>query len=261
MSCASIKIKGIEIDSTQELIGSVKKINTNTVRYTEYENINNERSVTFYDKKNKVSKEIIYHPNFKEETSFYYVNELLKKTLTKIDKRIIKIEYKYDTNKNILEFNQFENDTLLFTKTSIFDKNNNPIKTARLHKKYKELSSKLSTSEYTYNYKNNTVIIKEFDQFNTPNNNYLKLYFNKKGLTIKTETISNKTDENYLNASRNEYDTKGNLTKRISLNKEGKTINYTEYKNKYDTLGNIILREVFLNGKLYEKKSYDITYW
>lgn len=255
-SCNSIKLKGIEMDSTQDLLGKVKKMNINILRYSEYENLNKENQVIYYDKKNKIIKETINHPNFKEETVFNYENKLLKSSLTKIGERLMKSEYKYDSNKNIIELNQFENDTLYFSKITKFDKNNNPLKSIYLHPNHKINNKKIEI--FTYNYKKNEVVIQRFNEFNKPNNHYLKFYFDKNGFTLKTASFRNNS---IIYSSKTAYDKDGNLTKRINFNKDKEVKESMEYMNKYDEKGNIILREVFLNGKLYEKTTYDITYY
>ncbi|WP_435675670.1 hypothetical protein [Polaribacter sp.] len=244
------------MDSTQDLLGKVKKMNINILRYSEYENLNKENQVIYYDKKNKIIKETINHPNFKEETVFNYENKLLKSSLTKIGERLMKSEYKYDSNKNIIELNQFENDTLYFSKITKFDKNNNPLKSIYLHPNHKINNKKIEI--FTYNYKKNEVVIQRFNEFNKPNNHYLKFYFDKNGFTLKTASFRNNS---IIYSSKTAYDKDGNLTKRINFNKDKEVKESMEYMNKYDEKGNIILREVFLNGKLYEKTTYDITYY
>lgn len=244
------------MDSTQELLGKVKKMNINILRYSEYENLNKENQVIYFDKKNKIIKETIIYPNFKEETVFNYEDNLLKSSLTKIGDRRRKSEYKYDSNKNVIELKQFENDTLYFSKTTTFDKKNNRLKSIYLHPNYEVNNKKIE--KFTYNYKKNEVVVQSFNEFNKPKNHYIKVYFDKNGFTTKTLFFR---DNSIINSSKIVYDKNGNLTKRINFNKNKEIKNSTEYKNKYDKKGNIILREMFLNGNLYEKTTYDIIYY
>jgi hypothetical protein len=260
LSCNSIKIKEMEMDSTQELIGKVKQIEMNTFRYPIRKNdtiVRKENSVVFFDKKNRIIKQIDYYLKFIDETDFNYKNNLLENTISKSGKRIRKTEYKYDDKNNIIEYNQLENDTLYFRKNSIYDSKNNPLEQTYFHPNYKRNNS---VEKFTYDYKNRIVKIQSFDENNKPKNHYLKTYFNKKGYIIKTEFIYTDSNIDYSNKSIIEYDKLGNLTKRTSFDKDGKPKESTESRNIYDEKGNIIVREKYMNEKLIEKTTYKITY-
>lgn len=104
-------------------------MNINTFHYAKDTVRFKENKVVFFDMKNKIIKQIDSYPKIQEETLFNYKNELLlQNTTSKIENRTRKIEYINDSNKNIIKYNQYENDTLFFTKSSIYDKKNNPIK-------------------------------------------------------------------------------------------------------------------------------------
>lgn len=260
LSCNSIKIKEMEMDSTQELIGKVQQIEMNTFRYPINKNdtiVHKENSVVFFDEKNRIIKQIDYYLKFIDETDFNYKNDLLENTISKSGKRIRKTEYKYDDKNNIIEYNQLENDTLYFRKNSIYDKKNNPIEQTYFHPNYKRNNS---VEKFTYDYKNRIVNIQSFDENNKPKNHYLKTYFNKKGYIIKTEFIYTNSNKDYSNKGIIEYDKLGNLTKRTSFDKDGKPKESTESRNIYDEKGNIIVREKYLKEKLIEKTTYKITY-
>lgn len=260
LSCNSIKVKEMELDSTQDLVGKIKQIEMTTFHYpindkdTIVRKIN---SIIFFDKKNRITKQIDYYPKFIDETDFNYKNNLLENTISKIGKRINKTEYKYDDKKNVIEYSQLENDTLHFKKSSIYDSKNNPIEQIYFHPNYKRNNS---VEKFTYDYKNRTVNIQSFDEDNKPKNHYLKTYFNKKGFIIKTEFIYTNSNKGYSNTSIIEYDKLGNLTRRVSLDNDGKPKESTDYKNTYDEKGNIIVREKYWKQKLIEKTAYKITY-
>ena len=158
---------------------------------------------------------------------------------------------------NIIEYNQLENDTLYFRKTSVYDNQNNPLEQTYFHPNYK---SNNSVEKFTYDYKNRTVSIQSFDENSKPRNHYLKTHFNNKGYIIKTEFIYTDSNKGYSNTSIIEYDKLGNLTKRVSFDNDGKPKESTEYKNSYDENGNIIIREKYWKQKLIEKTTYKITY-
>ena len=63
-------------------------------------------------------KQIDVYPNVDAKTVFKYNNEgLMEGIITKYGKsRKAKIEYIYDKKKNLILYNQFENDTLHFSK-------------------------------------------------------------------------------------------------------------------------------------------------
>lgn len=260
LSCKSIKVKGIENDSTQKLIGKIKQMNVNTFRYAKDTIMFKENKVVFFDMKNKIIKQINYYPKIQEETIFNYKNELLQNTTSKIGKRTRRTEYVYDTNKNIIKYNHFENDTLFFSKISIYDKKNNPLKQTYLHPhpSYKSINS---VEVFFYDYKNKVITIKSFDENNKTKNHYLKTYFNKKGLIIKTESFNMNSNNIPSTSSKSEYDNLGNLIKRTNIGVGGKPKQSIEYKNTYDITGNIILREMYFNKKLNVKTMYEITYW
>lgn len=170
---------------------------------------------------------------------------------------IWKTEYIYDDKKNVIEYNQLENDTLTFRKSSVFDNKNNPLEQRYF---YPNCNSNNSLQKYTYDYKNKFVIIQSFDENNKQRNYYLKNYFNKKGFIIKTDFIYTDFNKDYSSTSIIEYDKLGNLTRKTVFDKDGKSKESSEYKNTYDEKGNIILRESFSKEKLIVKKIYKIIY-
>ena len=113
---------------------------------------------------------------------------------------------------------------------------------------------------FYYDYRNKVVTIKIFNENNKTKNHYLKIYFNKKGLIIKTESYNKNSNNIPLESSILEYDKLGNLTKRTTIGVGGKPKQSMEYENTYDIKGNIILREMYLNKELNVKTVYEIIY-
>ena len=260
LSCNSVKIKRIEMDYTQDLIGKIKQIEMSTFRYpTDKKDtvVDEEKSTAFFDERNKIIRQLDYYPKFIDETYFNYKNDLLESTVSKIDKRISKIEYKYDDKKNIVEYSQLENDTIFFRKTSVYDKHNNRLEETFSHPKYEDNNT---LDKFTYDYKNRTVTVQSFDKNNNPKKYYALTHFNKKGYIIKNELIYTDSKKREPSISISEYDKRGNLTRRFGLDKNGKPKEVTEYKNTYDEKGNISTRETYSKEKLIEKIVYKITY-
>jgi hypothetical protein len=261
VSCKSIKIRGIESDSTQELIGKIRSLNVNTFHYpiSKKDTIGwEEHTVILFDKKNKPLKQTDYYPNSTSETTFNYRNGLLQIKISKIVNSIRKTEYKYDKRKNLIEFNRFENDTLYFSKTSNYDSKDNLIRQTFFHPNYKRNNS---VEKFTHDYKNRNISVKSFDENNLPKNGYLKIYYDKKGRIIKTETIYRRLKKEYSTYYTNEYDKLGNLTKRMRFDKNGSPKDVSYYKNIYDEKGNIIIREEYWKDKIIIKTNTEITYW
>lgn len=259
-SCNSIKIKELDIDATQELIGKVKQMEVITFRYPTDEKdsiIEKDSSIFYFDLKNRIVKQIDSYLKFRYETDFNYNNNLLESEVSKIRKRKLKTEYKYDNKNNNIEYNRFENDTLNFRKTSVFDNQNNPLERTYFHPNYK---SNNSLSKYTYDYKNRTINIQSFDEKNLPSNVYLKYHFNKKGYVIKTEFIYTDANKGHSKTNIMEYDKLGNVTRIDGLDEDGKLQVIIEYKNICDEKGNIIIREKFWRQKVIEKRLFKITY-
>lgn len=249
----------MEMDSTQDLIGKIKQIEMSTFRYPINKKdtiVSKESSIIFFDNKNRIFKQIDYYQKFIDETDFNYRNNLLENTITKSGKRISKTEYKY-VDKNVIEYNQLDNDTLFFKKNSIYDSKNNPIEQTYFYPNYK---SNNSVQKFSYDYKNRTVNIQGFDEDNKPDNQYLKNYFDKNGFIIKFEFIYTGSNKGYSSTSKIEYDKLGNLNKRTSFDKDGKLKETIIYKNTYDDRGNIVVREKYLKENLLEKITYKITY-
>lgn len=260
-SCTSIKIKEMGMDSIQDLIGEIKQINVSTYRYPINSRdtiVDIDKSIVFFDSRNKIIKQIDQYPKYSELSKFNYTNGLLESTVSKNEKNTSKVEFKYDKKKNVIEFRQSINDTLVFLKTINYDKKNNPIEKNYYRRNFK---SAYQVEKFENDYKNRIVTVFDFDENNKPKNYCFKKYFDKKGYIIKTESVNTDTKKGYSYSTKNEYDKLGNLVRRTYLDKDGKNDEITLYKNTYDDKGNIIIREKYYNENLIEKTICQITYW
>lgn len=246
--------------STQNLIGNINKMDVTTLYYPiniEDTIDRTEKSILFFDSKNKIIKQIDQYSKFTDETIYNYNKDLLENIILKSGTNVTKIEYKYDNKKNIIDYRQLVNDSIHFIKTSTYDKKNNPIKNTYLHPYYK---SNNGIENFEYDYKNRTVKIQVFDENNKIENHYLKIYFDNNGYQIKTEFIYTDLNKDYSTNSKIEYDKFGNLIRRTTFDKDGKIKNSTEYKNTYDKKGNLIMIDEYSDEKLIERTTYQITY-
>jgi hypothetical protein len=256
-SCNSIKVKSLELDYTQDYVGKIKSIKQNT---TFFDVVSKEgKSITlsteaFFDRNNNITKQIDQNGKYKDDINYEVKNGVLIKSISSAKNNTNKIEYKYDKNKNLIQYNTYQNDTLNFSKKLKYDKYNNTIEIIYLHPTNKKLNS---TSKYIYDYKKREQLIISFDENGIEKKSNLKFYFDKRGYLIKSEQFSN---EEYKNISVSEYDKSGNILKKILYtNKDVREIRV--YKNTYDQKGNITIREVFSNDKLTQKTTNEITYW
>lgn len=259
-SCNSIKIEEYDTDATQELIGKVKQMEVITFRYPTDEKdtiIEKDSSVFYFDLKNRIVKQVDCYLKFRHETDFNYKNNLLQSQVSKIRKRKLKTEYKYDKKSNIIEYSNLENDTLKFKKTSVYDKQNNPLEVTYFHPNSER---NINVDKYTYDYKKRIINIQGLDKNKIANNHYIKYHFNKKGYIIKTETIYTDANKGYSRNSILEYDKLGNVTRISGLDEGGKLQGIIEYKNTCDKKGNIIIREKLWKQKVIEKRTFKITY-
>ena len=261
ISCGSLKFQENEMDYIQELIGKIKQIEVVRYHYPLKKNdtiVQIDTSILYFGNKNKLLKQIDLNKDYNYETVYNYKNGLLESTLSTTGKSTTMITYKYDKNKNVLEYGQIFNDTLYFLKKSIYDKNNNPLEII-YHRPSNETSN--SIDKFNYNYKEKSVIVKSIEQNNIISNNYSKMYYNKKGFMTKSEFIYTGSNNKNSFFSELEYDKRGNLLQRIGYDSYGKIKSIREYKNTYDKKGNIVIREQYYNKKLVEKTTFKITYY
>ncbi|CAM4279033.1 hypothetical protein [Flavobacterium terrigena] len=262
-SCKPIVFKELQMDHTQDLIGKIKEIKTKNFYYTDNNKdtiINRWSSIMYFDKKNNIIKQIDKYSKFTAETSNYYKDNLLEKTILKNGNSSTKIEYKYDKKKNLIEYNQIENDTLYFSKTIIYDSKCNPIEKKFFFPNHNpDYQRSNSIEKLTNNYKDRTVTIKGFDENQNLIDYSSKRYYNKNGFIIKIESI--RKDSKSKISTKSEFDKSGNLLNLTKFDTNGNVKEIVHYKNIYDKIGNIITREKYIKEKLIEKTTYDITYW
>ena len=262
-SCKPIVFKELQMDYTQNLIGKIKEIKTKNFYYTDNNKdtiINRWSSIMYFDKKNNIVKQIDKYSKFTAETSNYYKDNLLEKTILKNGNSSTKIEYKYDKKKNLIEYNQIENDTLYFSNTIIYDSKCNPIEKKFFFPNHNPNYKRSNAFEkLTNNYKDRTVTFNGFDENQNPIDYSSKRYHNKNGFIIKTEAI--RKDSKSRISTKSEFDKSGNLLNLTKFDSNGNIKEIVSYKNVYDKIGNIITREKYIKEKLIEKTTYDITYW
>ena len=160
--------------------------------------------------------------------------------------------YKYDKKNNQIEEKITDNKRVYCLSTQAFDKHNN-----RIEKKSIYFGKLPGITKTEYDYKNGFFVSKSTKDTLSIERTGPKKYFNKKGYLIKSET-ANKSLNNYYTY---DIDVKGNLTKKTFYKGDSSIIETVTYKNTYDTIGNITIRERFLNGKLIEKTTYEIIYY
>jgi hypothetical protein len=251
----------MELDTTQEIVGTVKQMEATIKKYDYKKNdtIVSKTNVTiFFDSKNNMIRQIYKHPKYTNETICQYNRDnLLESIIIKSKDRITKVEHKYDKKRNLIEYRQFENDTLNFIRTTIYNDANNPVQKTSNNLRNPKYSG---VEEYTYNKKERSVSIRSFKKDDKTKKGYFKEYFDKKGYMIKTQSVSSDSDNNSRGESIMEYDKNGNLSKRVKLDENGNPRDITTYKNSYDEIGNIISREKRINNQLVETTNFEITY-
>jgi len=261
LSCSPLKIVN-ELNTVKGLKGKVKMLEITSSRFkineegtSEIKELKTQSTIILNDE-NKISKQIDEYYNALNVINFNYADNLLISTVSEINGRIDKTEYKYDTRGNIIEYKDFENDTLKFYKTYKYDSRRNPVE-IRSNFNISGEEEKSEILKNVYNYKDRT-----YSQYSINNkygsNGYFKTYYNKKGLEIKGESIDS---ENIIKRSVTyDYDLKGNLIKQINYNQNQKATQILNYKYIYDNNGNATMITEFSEGKMISLTNIKITY-
>tara|TARA_Y100000815_G_scaffold182449_1_gene166279 strand:- start:423 stop:1178 length:756 start_codon:yes stop_codon:yes gene_type:complete len=251
------------MSTVQGLRGKVKKLEINSSRYEINENgveeINSLKanSVIYLNRKNRIIKQIDIYDNFTNEVKLNYSNGLLMNTISKKTNRIDKAEYKYNKRKKLIEYKDFQNDTLGLYSTYKYDSKDNPVlieKTFFINgKKWRKDSIK-----NVYDYRKRTV--KQYSlKEKYGNGGYNITYYNRKRNEINSESID------YLNNVRNsvvyEYDKWGNTTKQTNFNQNKKPTQILNYEYKYDKKKNITEIIKTISDKIVSKTIIKIEYW
>lgn len=253
-SCSAVKIKDFDKDYTQALVGKVKSID---IKNYEYKFIKKDTVIlaknTFlqFDHHNNIVYEKIVSEFDQNENNYKYENGLLVEIKTISNNKTSFTTYKYDENKNRTEEKSFDDKKVFALKTYRFDKFNNPIE-----KGVSYFGKEKVLTNTTYDYKKGILTSKTMvDTFGVE---IISIkHFNKKGY-ITRQPLNNRYKNEFFAL---EIDKKGNLTKKTYVKSDNSVIETVTYKNTYDKTGNIIVRDRFLNGKLIEKTTYDITYY
>lgn len=262
-SCSSVKIKEENEDSTL-LQGKVKRIEATSLLYSVGKdntpsNIIN--SDIFYDKKNRIIKQFdCYNTTNCDSTIFKYdynsgflVNIINSKVN---DHETYKIVYQYDINGNERERYEYLNDTLYDCSFNLYDKINRRIKsTSPIHFGKKNTNVKV----YSYNDKERKYTVRYFKEGHDNPTSTFNIYYNKKGYVIKKEQLNK--DSNFTLFCNFEYDHYDNFSKQVFYDENNKVKFTNTFKRIFDKKGNVINKESYQNGNLYEKIIYKITYW
>lgn len=255
-SCATIKIKDYSNDYTQEVVGKIKSMD---IKKYEYKFIKNDTvnlvktTIVYFDINQNVISEKILTDNGTKETNFKYNNGLIleKEVISANDTAVTTL--KYDKQNNIIEEKSTDRNGLFNTTTQTFDKHHNPITIK------KNFANKIKHSIYNeYDYKNKFLISKNIMDTILQKEVVMKRYFDKNGYILKSENMNAKASSKYYT---HEIDKKGNLVSKIFHDADGTIIETVTFKNTYDNVGNIKIRERFLNNKLIDKTVYINTYY
>jgi hypothetical protein len=264
LSCSPLKIQVNELNTVKGLKGKVKMLEITSSRFeineegtSEIKELKTQNTIILNDK-NKISKQIDEYEyyNILNVINFNYADNLLISTVSDMNGRKDKSEYKYDTRGNIIEYKDFENDTLKVYKTYKYDSRRNPVE-IRSNFNISGDEEKIEILKNVYNYKDRT-----YSQYSISNkygsNGYYKTYYNKKGLEIKGESIDSK---NRIKRSVTyDYDLKRNLIKQINYNQNQKETQILNYKYIYDNNGNATIITEFSEGKMISLTNIKITY-
>lgn len=243
------------MDTIQELRGRLKSMEVKTTYYLDNKT-STSSSIIYFNKNNKRIRQVDIADKFTDETLFNYSkNGLLESSITRSadSSFIAKNEYKYDLNENLISYHSFDNNILSFYKTTKYDNKNN-----KIEEKYFKSDNQLDNiATFEHDYKNKNFTTKRTNSKNILNDFYYKFFYDSRGYLILTETYKNNS---LSSKSRSEYDDRGNLVKRISYNQKGDIHEAIVYKNKYDKKGNIIIREAYIQDKLFQQSTININY-
>jgi hypothetical protein len=256
ISCQSVKIKELDFDTIPLAKSKIKEIHEIMVTYDENGKVMySDNLILYYDSENKNIKEVGFVPNSSDDVILIYENGLLVKKEFIHENYISYLEWKRDKKGNVIEYKHVENNFPIINSFGTYDKNNNPLGGYSYNSKNKKSSSK-----YEYDYKKRMVKIISFDENNIPNPNYVINYFDKKGYIIKTEYVATGDQKSTSFGFDVEYDNKRNIIRSTSFDSNNNKTAYGEYKYIYDKKGNIIEKNKYVNGKLIEKTTHEITY-
>ena len=254
LSCKTIYFKELEFSPTQKLRGKISSIKASNYRFANSKSdkpSSKDSIIVYFDKNNNLEQQIDFYQNTKDKTYFYYNQfNLIKEQLSydEASKRYYsKITYSYDKKKKLIEYRQYENDILIFSKSFERDKKGNPVKI--LYKRNDKIDVELLSNDYK---KRTVKINKSNDTIN-----YVKYYYDKKGRIISSEIKSNNLQPI---TGKIFYDKRGNITKNLFFDVNNKPKDSSVYHYIFDAKKNIIYREHTFKNKLLEKSTYNIIY-
>lgn len=253
-SCATPKYKEFDPDYVKDF-KNVKFVSVRHISYTDTKQ-DTSKIEQFYNDKNQLIKQIDYYKAYSIAYYFIYNNkDLVIKRTSKGNDSIYSGYwlYEYDTKNNLIRMANYSiKDSLGTEKRMEYDKKGNVTKELIKHSS----TSKVTGSKLIYDYKNRFIKIADLDS--SKQKNYrLILYFNKKGFPTKNEWI-NKSGDIY-SMTKFSFDKSGMIERRETYKND--TLSYlSTYKNIYDSKGNVIERNFYLNGILKRKSLFYLTY-
>lgn len=253
-SCSPVKIKDFDKDYTQGLVGKVK---TMTIKNFEYKFIKKDTTILAktiilqFDRDNKIIREKTVTEFDQSEHHYQYENGLLVEIETVSNNKKSFTTYKYDESKNRIEEKSFDDKRVFALKLFRYDKFGNPIE-----KSVSYFGKEKVMTNTAYDYKKGILTSKTIvDTFGVEIIGIK--HFNNKGY-ITRQPLNNLDKNEYFAL---EIDKKGNLTKKTYIKNDAGVVETVTYKNTYDKIGNITVRDRYLNEKLIEKTTYEITYY
>ncbi len=257
LSCQSIKIREIPmVDDTQPFLGDIEKIEMTTHEYrvsnSKIDTVRTE-SILIFDKKNNLVKQNEKSGKYITETVYDSSQKYFKSRATRYRNNTTnKTNETYDKKGNIIKSEKYSNGILSTSFIYTFDKKGNPIEIIISNPTSPVL--KTIIEKRTYNYPSGYFI-----SFEDNEPDYYKIYFDKKGFITKYERFG-KNDILIETIMKYEYDSKGNLSRMCMVDNSGKEFYISTFTNMFDSKGNIVAREKYLEGKLIMKTLNKIIY-
>lgn len=256
LSCSTFKIKEFDSDTTQPLVGKVKKqvIITETYQFEKSVKPSKDTITLYYDENNRIVKQIDHSKSLSTTNVadfFYNEKGLLEKQLLRSAdttvKRIITTNYEYDKKGNLIHYKQSSDDEIISEKVRVYDTHGNML--------IENFIKRNVQDRYKIDYKKREVTVQSYKN-NVPTKQHLVRLYDNKGYLLKSEYIH--IDPSNSFCTEYTYDKKGNLVKEFDCN--NKIVRYL-YINEYDDKGNIKQRDLIFEGSLAQSTKILTTYW
>lgn len=252
-SCAPIRFKEIEYEYIPKYETRVSEVVTTHVVYEQSSDTISfiTKSTEKFDVANKCILLIEDYGSRQCYAKHFYENRLLKTVDYKFsDSTSATLNFQYDALGRQINSIFCENGSCSNFKT-FYDDKDNIIKKLHFDKGLFE-----SSSLYDIDYKRKTRTV--YSLKDSLHDTYYIFKHDKRGNIIRTEGHSRKNGR--LSFVTHKYDKYDNRIKRIGYNSDTSMKDESTYNYYRDKKGNVIKLEHFLNGKLFELTTYDITY-